>query len=126
MRVLLGLIKGGLIGGGLGWAYGQIDATVNHGFAPYLLYGLIGALVGLVAGRPLWKQETLWTPVVKAVVGVAVCIGLYTLVVHALGDPKLNALGLSAQVSAVPYLLGAACGVIYGVFVEIDDGGKSD
>ena len=126
MRVIIGLVKGALIGGGLGYAFVQLGSLGKHGLAHYLLYALIGAVVGLVAGRPLWRQETLWTPAIKAVFGVAVCIGLYAVVVELLGDPNLRAVGLTGRASAFPYLLGAVVGVVYGVFVEVDDGGKKD
>ena len=45
-------------------------------------------------------------------------------VVKALGDPKLSFIGPNVTVSSLPYALGAAIGVIYGVFVEVDDGSK--
>jgi hypothetical protein len=54
-----------------------------------------------------------------------VAIGLYALVAKALGDPKLNAVGLEGTISSFPYVLGAAVGVVYGIFVEVDDGGKT-
>lgn len=122
MRILLGLLKGGIIGGGLGFGFYYLKLG---GLLNWVLYGLIGALVGFIAGRPFWKHETIWTPVVKAIVGVAICIGLYALVAKALGDPRLNAVGLQGTASAFPYVLGAVIGVVYGVFVEVDDGGKT-
>jgi len=123
VRILLGLLKGGIIGGGLGFGfyYLKLGGVLN-----WVLYGLIGAAVGFIAGRPFWKHDTIWTPVVKAVVGVAICIGLYALVAKALGDPKLNAVGLEGTASAFPYVLGGVIGVVYGVFIEVDDGGKAD
>lgn len=123
MRVLLGLLKGGIIGGGVGFAFFQLQLG---GVLNWVLYGLIGALVGFIAGRPFWRHDTIWTPVVKAVVGVAICIGLYALVSKALGDPKLSFIGPNVTASSVPYLLGAVVGVVYGIFVEVDDGGKAD
>jgi len=122
VRILLGLLKGGIIGGGLGFGFYYLKLG---GLLNWVLYGLIGALVGFIAGRPFWKHETIWTPVVKAIVGVAICIGLYALVAKALGDPRLNAVGLQGTASAFPYVLGAVIGVVYGVFVEVDDGGKT-
>jgi hypothetical protein len=49
---------------------------------------------------------------------------LYAVVAKLLGDPDLQAVGLKGRATAFPYLLGAAIGVVYGVFVEVDDGGK--
>jgi hypothetical protein len=126
VRLISGLLKGGIIGGALGFGFMHLPGLAQLGFVHYLLYGVIGALVGFIAGRPFWRHETLWTPIVKAVVGFGICLGLYALVVKVFGDPKLSFVGLNASASAVPYALGAAIGIVYGVFVEIDDGGKAD
>ena len=121
MRVVLGLLKGGIIGAGLGFGFHSLNLG---GVLNWVLYGLIGALVGFVAGRPFWKHDTIWTPVVKAVVGVAICIGLYAVVAKLFGDPSLSAVGLDGQATSFPYVLGGVIGVLYGIFVEVDDGGK--
>jgi hypothetical protein len=125
LRVLLGLLKGSVIGGGLGFGFMQLGSIAQAGWIQFLFYGLIGAIVGFVCGKPFWKHDTIWTPVVKAVFGIGVAIGLYALVAKALGDPKLNAVGLEGTISSFPYVLGAAVGVVYGIFVEVDDGGKT-
>ena len=125
MRVILGLLKGGIIGGALGFGFMHLGGLSKLGFMHYLLYGLIGALVGFVAGKPFWRHDTIWTPVVKAVVGFAICLGLYALVAKAFGDPELSFVGKGVTVSSLPYALGAAIGVLYGVFIEVDDGGKA-
>jgi hypothetical protein len=54
VKLLVGFIKGAVIGGGVGYgAYALAQAT---GFAnAWLTYGVIGALVGLFVGRPLWS-----------------------------------------------------------------------
>lgn len=123
MRLLLGLLKGGIIGGGLGYGFFALGLG---GALNWVLYAVIGAAVGFIAGRPFWRHDTIWTPVVKAVFGLAVSVGLYAVVAKLLGDPKLNAVGLEGTASSFPYVLGAVIGVIYGVFVEVDDGGKAD
>lgn len=123
MRLILGLLKGGIIGGGLGFGFYHLGLG---GFLTYILYGVIGALVGFIAGKPFWKHDTIWTPVIKAVVGFAICLGLYALVAKALGDPKMSFIGTGVTATSLPYVFGALVGVIYGVFVEIDDGGKDD
>jgi hypothetical protein len=123
VRVLLGLLKGGIIGGGLGFGFHTLGLS-GIGFLHYLLYGVIGALVGFIAGRPFWKHDTLWTPVVKSVVGFILCLGLYALAKWAMGDIKLSFIGPNVTATSLPYLFGAAVGVVYGVFVEVDDGGK--
>lgn len=120
MRVLLGLFKGGIIGGGLGYGFYHLGLS---GVLNWVLYAAIGALVGFIAGRPFWQHDTIWTPVVKAVIGVAICVGLYALVAKVLGDPQLSFIQPGLTATSLPYLFGAVVGVVYGVFVEIDDGG---
>jgi hypothetical protein len=44
VRVLLGLLKGAIIGAGLGFGFTQMGASAQHGFMQYLLYAVIGAL----------------------------------------------------------------------------------
>lgn len=126
MRLLLGLLKGAVVGGGLGFGFMQLGALAHYGFMQYVLYAAIGALVGFVAGKPFWRHDTLWTPVVKALFGAAVAVGLYLLVVKVFGDPKLTFLGAEAPAASTPYVLGGVIGAVYGIFVELDDGGKSE
>jgi hypothetical protein len=90
-----------------------------------ILYGLVGALVGFIAGKPFWRHETIWTPVVKAIFGFVVGVGLFLLVDKALGDPQLSFIQAGATATSLPYLLGGVIGALYGAFVEIDDGGKA-
>jgi hypothetical protein len=124
VRVILGLLKGGIIGGGLGYGFQYLK--LPGGLMNYLLYGIIGALVGFIAGRPFWRHDTIWTPVIKAIVGFGICVGLYALVFKALGDPKLSFVGSGVTATSLPYAFGALVGVVYGVFVEVDDGGKAE
>ncbi|MCC6750201.1 MAG: hypothetical protein IT371_21215 [Deltaproteobacteria bacterium] len=126
MRLLLGLLKGGIIGGGLGYGFTQLGSIAQASWASYVLYGAIGALVGIVAGRPFWRHETFWTPLIKGLFGFGVGVGLYALAVKVLGDPKLTFVGLDARLSGAPYVLGGLIGILYGIFVEVDDGGKAD
>ena len=67
----------------------------------WVTYGVIGALVGLVAGRPLWalitdKEGTTWVSVLKAVFGYGVGVGLYALVAKAWGGFELDLSFLSS------------------------------
>ena len=60
----LGILKGGLIGGALG--YGAYRLGLSGSAWKYLLYGVVGLVVGLIAGRPIWrnlidKETTVWT-----------------------------------------------------------------
>jgi hypothetical protein len=130
VRVLLGLLKGLIIGGALGFGFTVLTQGKAPGFLQYLLYGTIGALTGFVAGRAVWKQETIWTSVVKAVFGVLVGLGLYALASKLLGGiptPAIAEAGIPATSFAnASWLLGPAIAAAYGIFVEVDDGGSSD
>jgi hypothetical protein len=124
IRLLVGLLKGAVIGGGVG--YGAHALAQSTGFSnAWLTYGLIGALVGLFVGRPLWallkdKSQTNIIAVLKAVFGFGVGCGLYALFAKAWApDPKALMIG-DYSIYWSP-ILGGAIGGVYGAFVEFDD-----
>ena len=133
MKLALGLLKGLLVGVAVG--YGAFAAGLNGGFH-WLTYGIIGALVGLIAGRPVWalitdKEGTTWVSVLKAVFGYGVGVGIYALVAKAWGGFDLELSFLSADSRMVQDwqpVMGAAIGGFLGAFFEIDDaiGGDDD
>lgn len=126
LRLVLGLVKGVVIGGAVG--YGAFAAGLG-GAWNWLTYGLIGALVGLLVGRPLWKhlrdnKSTVWTPILKGAFGYGVAVGLYALVAKVWGGFELSLEPLTAgprNIIDIPFLLGAVIGGAYGAFVEADD-----
>lgn len=126
VKLLLGLVKGSLIGGAVGYGAWAIGAD---GGLLWLVYGAIGALVGLLVGRPLWslitdKAATSWVAVLKSVVGFGVACGIYALVDRVWGGFAVEAsfLGEGARpFQHWPPLFGAALGALYGAFVELDD-----
>jgi hypothetical protein len=126
LRLTTGVLKGLLAGAAVG--VGAYMLGITGGFLLYVVYGAVGALVGLICGKPPWRQETLWTPFLKAAFGFAIGAGLYYGWNRLLGGfqlPLATQLGApAAPMSHVPYLLGPVIGVIYGAFVEVDDGGK--
>jgi hypothetical protein len=123
MRLVFGLVKGGVIGGGLG--YGVYRAGLS-GLPGWLLYGTVGVLVGLLVGRPMWshladKKSTVWTSILKAIVGFGVGVGLWALATRAAGDPTLAIAGETHHLTAWPPIFGAVVGLVYGAWVELDD-----
>jgi len=124
LRALLGLIKGGIVGGAIG--FGAWKVGLAGGSPLYLVYGLVGLLTGIVCGKPLWRHETLVTPLLKGVVGLLFAMGVYWLIGKTLPGMKLplgTALGLPDQpLASLPVVLGPLVGILYGVFVEVDDG----
>ena len=123
-RALLGLIKGAIVGGGIG--FGLLKLGNPTGVLVYLCLGLVGALVGLLCGRPPWRAETIWTPILKVLFGFGIGVGLY-----ALGSRFLPGLSVTVQgfTNALSLRSGAVLapmiGVLYGMFVEVDDGGSA-
>jgi hypothetical protein len=122
-RVLLGLLKGGLVGAAVGTA--ALKLGIAGGFLAVVAYALIGGLAGIVSGRPPWRQETIWTTALKGIFGALVGGALYWAARKLLGGAHLGIagrLGLPDRpVVELPALLGPLIGALWGIFVEIDD-----
>jgi Na+/proline symporter len=122
VRVILGFIKGAVVGGGVG--YGLLMLGWTGGILAYAACAVVGALVGVVAGRAPWKAETIWTPVVKMIVGALIGVGLCAIGFKLLPDPTFHVaqLGGDLHLHSGP-VLAPLIGILYGIFVEVDDGG---
>ena len=125
VKLLVGLLKGAAIGGAIG--YGAFALGESTGFFnAWLTMGLIGALVGLFVGKPLWallkdKNQTNIIAIIKGVFGFGIGCGLYALIAKAWApDPELLVVG-DYPLLYWPPTLGAAIGGLYGGFVELDD-----
>ena len=130
LKLLLGLLKGAVLGGALG--YGAYALELDGGFH-WLTYGLVGALVGLIAGRPLWslitdKNATTWVSVLKAMFGFGVGCGIYALVAKVWGGFDLTIADETHRIHDWQPVFGAAVGGFWGAFIELDDaiGGDDD
>lgn len=124
VKLLVGLLKGAAIGGAVGYgAFALADAT---GFGnAWLTYGLIGALVGLFVGRPLWsllkdKDKTNIIAIIKAAFGFGIGCGLYAIIAKLWGPPQVEIYD-GHGLFHWPVTLGAMIGGAYGSFVELDD-----
>ncbi len=123
IKLLVGILKGAVIGGALGYgvyALGEVPVLGN----PWILYGLIGAFVGLFVGRSIWslirdKNTTSVIAFLKSGCGIGIGCGLYALIVKAWG-PELT-ISTIPNVFAWPPTLGGLIGAVYGGFVELDD-----
>ena len=124
IKLVVGILKGAVIGGAVG--YGAFALQNTSGFAnPWLTYGAIGALVGLIAGRPIWslirdQNATTWVSVLKAAFGFGVGCGLYALLAK-VWSPSASILVAGQNVFQWPVTVGGAIGAVYGGFVELDD-----
>jgi hypothetical protein len=128
VKLVVGLLKGAVIGGAVGYgAYALLNATgFSNGF---LTYGVVGMLVGLLVGRPLWslirdKSSTTWVGVIKAMVGFGIGCGLYAIVAKAWAPAPMNVGGYNLF-GWQPFL-GGMIGAVYGAFVELDDASGDD
>lgn len=122
-KLVVGILKGAIIGCALG--YGAFALKEATEFAsPWLTYGVVGALVGLIAGRPIWsllrdKNATAWVSILRAAVGFGVGCGLYALIAKVWNPPAVNV--ADYNIFTWPVTLGGAIGAVYGGFVELDD-----
>ncbi len=121
VRVILGLIKGAIVGGAVG--FGLVKLGFTGGFFAYVGCALVGAVVGLVAGRAPWQAETNWTWIVKMIVGAIIGAGLCALGMHFLPSKSFTVSQLGVLPLQSGPVLAPLIGVLYGIFVEVDDGG---
>lgn len=123
LRLLLGLFKGGVIGAAIG--YGADALNLGGGFH-WISYGLIGVAIGFLVGKPFWghlrdRGGTIFTPIIKGIVGYAITIGIYAIVAKAWGGFDLELAEESRKIYDWQPIFGAFVGMIYGAFVELDD-----
>jgi len=125
VRLLLGLIKGIVIGTAVGFGAYQLHLT---GGFHWVTYGVVGMLVGMLVGRPFWshladKNSTVVVAVVKATFGYLIGIGFYALVAKAAGG--IVEFSLDGEQTRPLHdwqpLFGALLGGLYGAWVELDD-----
>lgn len=122
-KLVVGILKGAVIGAALGYgAFALKEATELAN--PWLTYGVVGALVGLIAGRPIWsllrdKNATAWVSILRAAFGFGVGCGLYAIIAKAWNPSAIYA--GDYNLFTWPVTLGGAIGAVYGGFVELDD-----
>ena len=124
VKLLIGILKGAVIGGALGYGLMSLYSALGFEANPWITYGLIGAVVGLFVGKPIWalirdKDSTSVVAILKSAFGFGIGCGLYALINRAWG-PEL-AISSVSNVFAWPPTLGGAIGAVYGGFVELDD-----
>lgn len=102
-----------------------VKLGIAGGFLAVVTYAVIGALAGIVSGRPPWRQDTIWTTALKGIFGALVGGGLYWGAGKLFGSAHLafaGRVGLPDRpLVEVPALLGPLIGALWGIFVEIDD-----
>jgi ABC-type xylose transport system permease subunit len=123
-RFLLGLIEGLVIGLALAVASARgLGLTTPGRVTAAVLAGVVGFLVGLVAGRPVWARDAKTEALLKAAAGALVGAGLSLALGHWLAAPvDLSQFALGAgpvgELLAVS-LPAIACAL--SLFFELDD-----
>ena len=126
-RFLLGLSEGLVIGLGLGVAAARgLGFTTPGPLVAALLAGVVGFLVGLVAGRPVWARDAKTEALLKAGAGALVGAGLSFALGRWLTAPvDLSQFALGAgpvgKLTAIS-LPAIACAL--ALFFELDDDGS--
>jgi hypothetical protein len=123
VKLLVGFLKGAVIGGGIGYGAFALWQATEFSNA-WLTFGLVGALVGLLVGKPIWsllrdKDSTTVVALLKAAFGFGIGCGLYALLAKAWSPGELRIAG--EDVFTWQPTVGGAIGAVYGAFVEFDD-----
>ena len=136
-RLLIGILKGVLVGGavGAGLYFGLQQGSLESAYA-YLLYGAVGALTGIVAGKALWKPGAWIEALLRGVFGIAVGCGLFALASSFL---RVGALPLPAALFPAlppaeqarflfqqPMAMAPLLATLYASLIELDNDGKGD
>jgi hypothetical protein len=86
-RLLVGLLKGIVIGGLVGFGLVKAGFVAPGALIAYLAAAVTGVVVGLVAGKPIWAKDAKIEAGMKAAVGAAIAAGLMFAVRRWLGYP---------------------------------------
>lgn len=121
-RLLLGLIKGVVAGGIVGGAAFALGLQGGWGYPIAIAAGF---LVGLIAGRPVWRHAldpsgTVWTAILKALFGAGLG-ALGFLALRKLAVPTVHLFDVHASLRDLPLLWAPALGAVLGAWFELDD-----
>lgn len=78
-RLIIGILKGLVVGGLLGFALVKLGLGLFVGgwaFLAYVMAALTGIIVGLIAGKPIWAKDAKIEAGMKAFVGALLGAGL--------------------------------------------------
>jgi hypothetical protein len=127
-RLLLGLLKGLVIGGAIGalmhFALGV--AIIPAGALSYLFFGGVAAVAGVAAGQPPWREGAWVGSVLKAIFGFAIGAGIYWAGQRFLNFPigGIANLPAGATFAQAPLLFAPALAALFSMLIELDDGGE--
>jgi hypothetical protein len=127
-RLLIGLLKGAVLGGVLGAAFHVgLGWTAAAGLLGYLLAMGTGATAGILCGKPPWREGVWLEAILKGFVGVGLGALVYWVTSTWLAFSVPFALlgaeeGAAWTTQALLYL--PVVGAFYGMFVELDNTGE--
>lgn len=75
-RLLLGIVKGLIVGGLVGFGLAKLGLMAPGAVIAYLAAAATGILVGLIAGKPIWAKDAKIEAGMKAFVGALLGAGL--------------------------------------------------
>ncbi len=75
-RLFVGIVKGIVLGGLLGFGLVKLGWAVPGAVVAYLAAALVGVLIGLIAGKPIWAKDAKIEAGMKAGVGALLGLGL--------------------------------------------------
>jgi hypothetical protein len=75
-RLLIGIVKGLLLGGLIGFGLAKLGLAAPGAIIAYLAAAATGVLVGLIAGKPIWAKDAKIEAGMKAFVGALLGAGL--------------------------------------------------
>jgi len=75
-RLIVGILKGLVVGGLVGFGLFKLGFFVLPAWLAYIAAAITGILIGLVAGKPIWAKDAKIEAGMKAVVGALLGAGL--------------------------------------------------
>jgi hypothetical protein len=76
LRLLVGLLKGAFVGALVGFGLAKLGFVAPSALFAYVGIVVVGALVGLVAGKPIWAEGARIEAGMKAFAGAVLGLGL--------------------------------------------------
>jgi len=122
-KAVLGLVEGALIGGVVFFALLRLHAAWSPVVA-YAAAALVGALVGAVAGKPIWAREARLEGLLKSLAGAFIAVtAMYGARKWLMGlEVSLEALGGGAgPIGEVPGAALPSIGAGLGFVFQMDD-----
>ncbi|MCU0693754.1 MAG: hypothetical protein MUF54_20390, partial [Polyangiaceae bacterium] len=124
LRLVWGIVLGALVGGGIAALLAKGFGIVTLGaLAAYPIAVLVGALVGMVAGKPIWASGARIEAGLKAAFGGLIAAGL-TYALRAWVDFPLNLSSLQLGAGAAGELAVVSLplvGMLLALLFEVDN-----